>query len=113
TQDIESKGFEVEATVRPVSNWDLTFNASKVNASQTALGAQDSAFIQTEYKFFSGPAGQLPLWGYWGGAGGGTSTLGSYFLQNIWSAYQLQQAQTGTEQPDLSEWNFKAITNYN
>ena len=112
TNSVESKGYELEATVRPVSNWDLTFNATKINAEQTALGTADSAFIANEYKFFSGPAGVLPLWGYWGGAGGGTSTLDSYFMQNIWSAYQLQQALTGTMQPELSEWNFKAITNY-
>ncbi|HET7537377.1 MAG TPA: TonB-dependent receptor, partial [Candidatus Didemnitutus sp.] len=39
-------------------------------------------------------------------------TLYGYFMQNIWSAYQLQKAQTGTMQPELSEWNFKAVTNY-
>jgi len=121
SQDIEAKGYELEATVRPVSNWDLTFNASKVTAVQTALGAADSAFIQKEYNFFNGPAGQLPLWGYWGGGVDTsrtpyslppTSTLKGYFLQNIWSAYQLQSAQTGTMQPELAKWNFKAITNY-
>ena len=109
SQDIESKGYELEATVRPVSNWDLTFNASKVNAVQTALGAADSAFIQQEYAFFSSPAGQMPLWG-------GTNAVGGrvydYFIQNIWSAYQLQTAQTGTAQPELRQWNFKAVTNY-
>jgi TonB-dependent Receptor Plug Domain len=112
SQDIQSKGYELEVTVRPISNWDVTFNASKITAVQTALGSADSAFIEKEHEFFSGPAGQLPLWGYWGGAGGGTSTLYSYFMQNIWSAYQLQTAQTDTMQPELSKWNFKGITNY-
>lgn len=112
SQDIESKGFEIEATVRPIRNWDLTFNASKVKATQVALGASTSAFVMKEKEFFSTAAGKLPLWGYWGGTGGGTSTLYSYFMQNIWSAYQLQTAQTGTMQPELSKWNFKAITNY-
>lgn len=112
TQDVESKGYELEATIRPIPNWDLTFNATKISAVQVALGAADSAFIEKEHAFFSGPAGQLPLWGYWGGTGGGTSTLGSYFLQNIWSAYQLQQAQTGSQQPELRRWSFKGITNY-
>ena len=109
TQDIESKGWELEATVRPISNWDLTFNASKVNAVQTALGAADSAFIQKEYQFFSSPAGQMPLWGGTNAAGG---RVYDYFIQNIWSAYQLQSAQTGAAQPELRQWNFKGITNY-
>ena len=112
SQDITSKGYELEVQVRPVSNWDITFNVSKVDAVQTALGAADSAFIQREYAFFNSAAGALPLWGYWGGAGGGTSTLQSYFMQNIWSAYQLQTAQTGTMQPELARWNAKGITNY-
>ncbi|HVU34969.1 MAG TPA: TonB-dependent receptor plug domain-containing protein [Opitutaceae bacterium] len=121
SQDIESKGYELEATVRPVDNWDLTFNASKIDAYQTALGAADSAFIEKEYQFFNGPAGNLPLWGYWGGGVDTsttpysmplTSTLKGYFIQNIWSAYQLQTAQTGAAQPELRKWNFKAITNY-
>lgn len=121
TQDIESKGYELEVTVRPVSNWDLTFNASKVEATQTALGPENSAFIEKQYEFFKGPAGQLPLWGFWGGGvdtSGSTyriqsgGTLYTSFMQNIWSAYQLQKAQTGTMQPELSKWNFKAVTNY-
>jgi hypothetical protein len=33
-------------------------------------------------------------------------------MQNIWSAYQLQTAQTGTMQPELARWNAKGITNY-
>ena len=109
TQDIQSKGWEIEATVRPISNWDLTFNASKVDAVQTALGKADSAFIQNEYAFFSSPAGQMPLWGGTNAAGG---RVYDYFIQNIWSAYQLQSAQTGAAQPELRNWNFKGITNY-
>lgn len=112
SQDIQSKGFELEVNVRPLEHWDVMFNANKVDATQTALGTADSAFIEKEYEFFKGPAGTLPLWGYWGGAGGGTSTLYSYFMSNIWSAYQLQAAQTGSTQPELQRWSFKAITNY-
>lgn len=112
TQNIKSKGYELQVVVRPINNWDLKFNATKVSADQTSLGSQDSAFINKEYQFFTGPAGDLPLWGYWGGAGGGSSTLHSYFVQNIWSAYLLQEAQTGTMQPELPKWQFNAVTNY-
>lgn len=121
SQDIEAKGYELEATIRPIRNWDLTFNASKLEAVQTALGPENSAFIEKEYQFFTGAAGNLPLWGFWNGGVNTattpyslplTSTLRGYFLQNIWSAYQLQTAQTGTAQPELRRWNFKLITNY-
>lgn len=112
SQDVESKGWEIEATVRPVDNWDLTFNVSKVNAVQTALGQSTVDFIEKQYEFFKGPAGQLPLWGYWNGSYSSSSTLYAYFMQNIYSAYLLQTAQTGSAQPELRNWSFKAITNY-
>ncbi len=109
TQDIEAKGWELEATVRPISNWDITFNASKLDAVQTALGAADSAFIQRSYDFFNLALGQMPLWGGTNSAGGREY---DYFVQNIWSAYQLQAAQTGAAQPELRNWQVKGITNY-
>jgi outer membrane receptor protein involved in Fe transport len=112
SQDVESKGWEIEATVRPVKNWDLTFNVSKVDATQTALGESTSKFIEAQYEFFKGAAGQLPLWGYWNSAHSDSGTLYAYFMQNIYSAYLLQTAQTGSAQPELRNWSAKAITNY-
>ncbi|HOD46418.1 MAG TPA: TonB-dependent receptor plug domain-containing protein [Opitutaceae bacterium] len=112
SQDVESKGWEIEATVRPVKNWDLTFNISKVDATQTALGESTTRFVEASYEFFKGPAGQLPLWGYWDGAHSESGTLYGYFMQNIYSAYLLQTAQTGSAQPELRNWSAKAITNY-
>lgn len=121
TNDVESKGYELEVTLRPLKNWDITFNASKLDATQTRLGPENSVFIQNSYAFFNGPAGQLPLWGYWGGGvdtsttpytNTASGTLKGYFMQNIWSAYQLQQALTGTAQPELARWSFRGVTNY-
>jgi hypothetical protein len=110
SQDIQSKGYELEVTLRPITNWDFTFNASKVDAQQTALGASTTAFIQKEYAFFQTAAGDMPLWGGTNKAGG---RIYDYFMQNIYSAYLLQAAQTGAAQPELRNYNFKAITNYN
>jgi hypothetical protein len=118
SQDIESKGWELETTVRPVNNWDITFNVSKVNAKQTALGESAVNLIMAEKAFFDGPAGLLPLWGYWGSSSNAfatadpTATLRYSFYQNIYSAYLLQTAQTGAAQPELRNWSAKAITNY-
>lgn len=112
TQDITSKGYELEVNMRPTDNWDITFNASKVSAVQTALGKSTVDFIEKEYQFFKGPAGQLPLWGYWGGTGDGASTLYAYFMQNIYSAYLVQKSQNNAEQPELSEWNLKGLAKY-
>jgi len=112
SQDVESKGWEIESTLRPVNNWNITFNISKVNAVQTALGQSTVDFILKQKTFFDGPAGLLPLWGYWGGVHSDANSLRYTFYQNIWSAYLLQTAQTGTAQPELRNWSAKAITNY-
>ena len=112
SQDIESKGWEIESTIRPVDNWNITFNVSKVDASQVALGQSTVDLIMKQKAFFDGPAGLLPLWGYWNGAHSDANSLRYTFYQNIYSAYLLQSAQTGTAQPELRNWSAKAITNY-
>ena len=33
-------------------------------------------------------------------------------MSGIWAPYLTQVALTGTDQPELREWNFKAVTNY-
>ena len=104
-QNIESKGYELEATVRPVHNWDLTFNASKVTAYQTALGADAARYLNgMAALWLNTPIGLTPEWG------GGP--IRNEFMNGIWAPYLTQLALTGTDQPELRKWNFKGITNY-
>ncbi|MGC4075238.1 MAG: hypothetical protein QM760_22595 [Nibricoccus sp.] len=112
SQDVESKGWEIESTIRPVDNWNIMFNVAKVDATQVALGQSTVDLIMKQKKFFDGPAGLLPLWGYWNGTHSDANSLRYSFYQNIYSAYLLQSAQTGTAQPELRNWSAKAITNY-
>ncbi|MGH7996680.1 MAG: TonB-dependent receptor plug domain-containing protein [Opitutaceae bacterium] len=106
-QNIESKGYELEATIRPVLNWDLTFNASRVNAFQTALGADAANYLNGLANIFlNTPIGLTPMWG---GALGGVS---QQFLSGLWAPYLEQVALTGTQQPELSKWNFRGVTTY-
>lgn len=107
-QDIESKGYELEATVRPLKNWDLTFNASKVNAYQTALGSGVETYLTGMARvWLTTDVGKTAIWG--GNAGSGAA---NQFMSGIWSPYLTQVALTGTDQPELRKWNFKTITNY-
>ncbi len=108
-QNIESKGYEIEATVRPVSNWDLTFNASKVTATQTSLGADAANYLNGMANLWlNTPIGMTAEWGSYNPAG----AMKQQFLSGLWAPYLTQVALTGTAQPELSKWQFRGITNY-
>lgn len=104
-QNIVSKGYELEATVRPVKNWDLTFNASKVSAYQTALGASAANYLNGMANLWLNT--DIGLTAEWGGG-----PIRNEFMSGIWAPYLTQVALTGTDQPELRKWNFKVITNY-
>lgn len=104
-QNLVSKGYELEATIRPVSNWDMTFNASRIRAYQTSLGASAADYLNGMGRLWvETPLGLTPEWG------GGP--IRNEFLNNVWGPYLTQVALTGTDQPELRKWNFRFITNY-
>jgi outer membrane receptor protein involved in Fe transport len=106
-QDVESKGFELEATVRPFNNWDITFNASKVQARQTALGEDAANYLNGLAKLYLDTVvGDTPMWGNYNGP------VKNQFMSGLWSPYLLQTALTGADQPEIRKWNFKLISNY-
>ncbi|OQB96091.1 MAG: putative TonB-dependent receptor BfrD precursor [Verrucomicrobia bacterium ADurb.Bin122] len=108
-QDIESKGFELEATIRPIKNWDITFNASRASAEQTALGEAASRYLTGMAKLFlDSPLSKVAVWG-------GYSDYGATkqdFMQNLWAPYLQQVALTGSDQPEWRKLRFNVITNY-
>ena len=106
TVDNESKGWEFELTGRPLKNWDISLNASKQFASQTALGVSFSSFIERLEEKFKGPAGDLHVW--WGG----DNTFRQMFDQNIWAAYQFQKQTNGKLVGEMAPWRFNLVNNY-
>jgi outer membrane receptor protein involved in Fe transport len=106
TADNLSEGYEYELTGQITKNWNLTMNASKTHASQTALGADLVSFIEAQYAKYQSPAGDLRLW--WGGGDAFRKT----YNENIWSAYQFQLQTNGKMASELSPWRFNMITNY-
>lgn len=108
-QNLESKGYELEATFRPVPNWDLTFNASKVTAWQTSLGADAADYLNGMANLWlNTPIGMTAEWGNYTAAG----AMKQQFLSGLWAPYLTQVALTGTAQPELSKWQFRGVTNY-
>ena len=110
TQDSLSEGWEFEFSARPVSNWNITFNAAKVKAIRNNVGGE--ALLRyvdlVNNDLNNTPAGDLRLW--WGGAGSPT------FLQE-WNRtfnanFNLTKLLEGTAQPEIREWRFNLVTNY-
>jgi hypothetical protein len=105
-QSLVSKGFEFEATFRPVKNWDITFNASKVDATQTGLGAAATKQLKGMADLFLGTGVQYA--GIWGGYEGAKNS----FLSDIWAPYLTQVALVGGDQPEMRRYKFNLISNY-
>jgi hypothetical protein len=105
-QNLESKGFEFETTFRPVKNWDITFNASKVDATQTGLGAGATKQLKGMADLFLGTGVQYA--GIWGGYEGAKNN----FLSAIWAPYLTQVALVGGDQPEMRKYKFNLISNY-
>jgi outer membrane receptor protein involved in Fe transport len=105
-QNLLSKGFEFEVTFRPVKNWDITFNASKVDATQTGLGEAATKQLKGMADLFLGSGVQYA--GIWGGYEGAKNS----FLSDIWAPYLTQVALIGGEQPEMRKYRFNVISNY-
>ncbi len=113
TEDSVSKGYEIEFNAQPIRNWRLTFNAAKTEAIRNNIGGKAiSEFIDAYQTALAGGApgsvGDLRIW--WGGAGNETVLMQWY--ANIGSEYAQRKLQEGTNVPELREWRFNAITNY-
>ncbi len=110
TEDSVSKGYEIEFNALPLKNWRLTVNASRTNAERSNIGGTAlSQFIAGYEKALkTTAAGDLRIW--WGGAGNETALMD--WNGNIGSEYAQRKLQEGTNVPELREWRFNGITNY-
>jgi hypothetical protein len=105
-QDLESKGLELEVTFKPMDNWDITFNGSKVDATQTGLGQAAKDQLQGMADLFLGSGVQYAgIWGSYEGAK-------NMFLTQLWAPYLTQIALVGSEQPEQRKYKFNLISNY-
>lgn len=110
TEDTEAEGYEFEFSAMPVRNWRVTFNASKTNATRRNVGGAAVAEFISAYEdaLKNTPAGDLRIW--WGGAGNETTLY--QWNQNVGFEWTSRKLQEGTQAPEIREWRFNAITNY-
>lgn len=109
-EDTISEGYEMEFNAQPTRNWRVSLNATQTEATRSNIGgAALSEFVrQYEQAMKTTPAGDLRIW--WGGAGNDTTQF--QWNANLGSEYTGRKIQEGTNVPELREWRFNAVTNY-
>lgn len=112
TEDAASEGWEYELGAQPTRNWRISVNASKTEAVRYNIGgtalSSFAAAYEAELNKGYGSVGDLRIW--WGGAGNDTALM--QWNKEIGSEYTQRKLQEGTKVPELREWRFNTITNY-
>jgi len=106
TIDNTSEGYELEVNYRPVPNWNIQLNASKIDAYRENIGQPMLEFIEKQWERMQSPAGDIRLW--WGG----DNPIETYYSDNIISALDFQKESIGAQVPELRPYSASLITNY-
>ena len=103
--DTTSKGMEYELNAQITKDWNFTLNASKTNAARTSIAPSIDVWVNTYTKFLDGPAGLIKMWG--------GDTFRKNWADNILAPYAVLKAQLGQQAPEVAEWRYNVVTNYN
>jgi outer membrane receptor protein involved in Fe transport len=103
--DTLSKGMEFELVAQPTKNWNITANVSKTKATRSAISPAIDTWIKTYSQYLAGDAGLIRLWG--------GDPLRTVWANNVVAPYTVLKNQIGTSAPEVPEWRFNAVTNYN
>ncbi|HEY0947672.1 MAG TPA: TonB-dependent receptor, partial [Opitutaceae bacterium] len=130
TNDLVSKGFELELTANPLPNWRLTLNAARIDAQRNNILPDWEAFVAANRElWFDGynnnPGGpsQLNYWTidgfadlrHWGGTTSYSSeadTFGGRMMQDVYGPYLNAIAGEGVSVSELRKWRVNFVTNY-
>jgi len=108
TTDNASEGYEIEANVKPLPQWDLTLNISKVTASRSnTAGGSTAEWIDARNELFNGLGGNIRRY-----TGTATTTIGEQWNESFYNNYKLQQMLNGASAPEIRPWRFNLVTNY-
>jgi hypothetical protein len=110
TVDNLSKGVEVEVSVQPTRNWNLTLNYSHVDATHENIDPAMQAFISQMTGFFNGPAGQLRMW--CNQCTGPGNAIGTDWNNSIVAPWTVQLNDQGHAAPEVAPWRLNLITTY-
>ena len=130
TNDLVSKGTEIELTANPTPNWRLTLNAARIKAVRSNILPDWAGFVAANRElWFDGynnnPGGpsQLNYWTidgfadlrHWGGTTAYSSaadTFGGRMMQDVYGPYVNAIAGEGVSVSELRKWRVNFVTNY-
>lgn len=108
TEDRISKGEEYELSFRPLDNWDIVANASRVGASRQNVAESLRDWVEQRNEAFNGDAGDVRLW--W--SGDRENTLKTVWNNAFYTGYLFYANREGLDVSELREWRFNVVTNY-
>lgn len=125
TNDLVTKGVEIELTANPTPNWRLAFNASRNTAVRTNILSDWADFIaKNKDIWFDGyndtPESELSYWTvdgfadirHWTGNTYGTDNFGNRMLAAVYGPYQDDIAKNGQLVNELRKWRWNVVSNY-
>jgi outer membrane receptor protein involved in Fe transport len=130
TNDLVSKGTEIELTANPTPNWRLTLNAAKIKAERSNILPDWAGFVAANRElwfdgFNNNPGGpsQLNYWTidgfadlrHWAGTTAYSSvadTFGGRMMQDVYGPYVNAISGEGVAVSELREWRVNLVTNY-
>jgi outer membrane receptor protein involved in Fe transport len=125
TNDLITKGVEIELTANPTPNWRLAFNASRNTAVRTNILTDWADFIaKNKDIWFDGyndtPESELSYWTvtgfadirHWTGNTYGTDNTGNRMMGNVYGPYQNAVAKDGQMVNELRKWRWNLVSNY-
>ncbi len=130
TNDLVSKGVEIELTANPTPNWRLTLNAAEIKATRSNILPDWLSFIAANkdlwfdgYNNNPGGPSQLNYWTidgfadlrHWGGNTTYSSeqdTFGGRMMQDVYGPYVNAISGEGVSVSELRKWRVNFVTNY-
>lgn len=129
TNDLISKGMEIELTANPLPNWRITLNAARIEAKRSNILPDWAAFVAANRDlWFDGmnsplDTSALNYWTidgfadlrHWGGATSYSSaadTFGGRMMQDVYGPYLNALSGEGRAVSELRKWRVNFVTNY-
>jgi hypothetical protein len=106
TSDIDARGWEIELTANPTSNWRISANVAKQEPVLSNTGNDVWAMLQSWKPYLvDGPAGDLQP------NLTSTSTVRALFQSSAAATARLR-ALDGSISPEVRKWRFNLVNNY-
>jgi outer membrane receptor protein involved in Fe transport len=130
TNDLISKGTEIELTANPTPHWRLTLNAARIDAKRSNILPDWAGFVAANrdlwfdgYNNNPGGPSQLNYWTidgfadlrHWGGTTAYSSaadTFGGRMMQDVYGPYLNAISGEGVSVSELRKWRVNVVTNY-